>query len=123
MTLAAIALALQVMVPPGQMVGPPTNTLPFDLVLCTGQGAVVISPGEALSNGPDHKAPSKRAHDSPCIFAGHGVGAPPPTWIDVGLAELVAYEHRPPVEIADMAPGRGLIGPPLPARGPPGFLI
>ena len=124
LTLATLAIALKVLIPPGFMTGPPTNNLPFALVLCTGQGAMVVAPGDALpGHGDQDKAPASNSHDSPCVFAGHGLGAPPPSLIDAGVVEFVAYEYRPQAAVADLAPGRGLTGPPLPARGPPALLI
>lgn len=124
LTLATLAIALKILIPPGFMAGPPTNNLPFALVLCTGQGAMVVAPGDALpSHGDQDKAPASNPHDSPCVFAGHGLGAPPPSLIDAVVVEFVAYEYRPQAAVADLAPGRGLTGPPLPARGPPALLI
>lgn len=92
MTLATLAIVMKVMIPPGFMA--PTassNTSPFALVLCTGQGAVTIHPGEAL---PGHdgldKAPAKSGHEAPCAFAGHGAGAAPPTDVRVSQAQFIA---------------------------------
>lgn len=123
LVLATLAIALRIMIPAGFMTAPqPTNGLPFALVLCTGQGAMVVQPGETL--GHHDKAPAdKPAHDDPCPFAGHGVAAPPPSALAVANVEFVAYRPVAPARVVHLAPGRGLAAPPLPARGPPSLLI
>jgi len=124
LTLAALAIALKVMIPPGFMAAAQSNGLPFAIVLCTSQGAVTVQAAEALPHhGDQDQAPAKSAHDSPCAFAGHGLGAPPPALHDVGRAEFVVYQPTVPQTAIGLAPGRGLSGPPLPARGPPSQLI
>lgn len=124
LTLAVLAVALKVMIPAGFMAGPSTNDLPFALVLCTSQGAMVVSSGDALPGHSDHdKAPADAAHDSPCAFAGHGIAAAPPVLADAGAVAFIAYDFKPAPAAPDLAPGRGLTGPPLPARGPPTRLI
>jgi hypothetical protein len=124
MTLATFAIALKILIPPGFMTGVPTNDTPFALVLCTGQGAMVVHPGDALPGRGDHdSAPAGSSHDSPCVFSGHALGAPPPSLVDAVVVEFVAYAYRPQAAVTDLAPGRGLTGPPLPARGPPALLI
>ena len=124
LTLVAFALMLKVLVPAGFMVGPPSSGLPFPLVLCTSQGPLVVDGGEAL---PGHheggRAPGGQAHDSPCAFAGHGAGAPPPSDLPVAAIAFVAFREPAPTLAPDVAPGRGLAGPPLPARGPPTLRI
>lgn len=66
MTLATLAIALKILIPPGFMAGPPTNNLPFALVLCTGQGAMVVAPGDALpSHGDQDKAPASNSGSIP----------------------------------------------------------
>lgn len=123
LALAILALALKVMVPAGFMTtAQPTNGLPFTLVLCTGQGPLVVESGDVLN--PHDKAPvDKPAHDTPCPFAGHGAAAPPPSALVVAKVEFVAYRPVAPTRIVHLAPGRGLAAPPLPARGPPSLLI
>ena len=118
-----LAVALKVMIPPGFMAAGRPNDLPFALVLCTAQGEMTIQPGESLPGHGDQDQPAKTAHDSPCVFAGHGVAAPPPVLADLGRPELVAYRAPAPTTPLGLAPGRGLSGPPLPARGPPSLLI
>lgn len=124
LTLAMLAVALKVLIPPGFMAGKPTNDAPFALVLCTGQGAVVVQPGEALPSHEDtDKSPTGSAHDSPCVFASHNLAAALPSLSDAGALTVFAYHDRPQAILPDLAPGRGLTGPPLPARGPPSRLI
>lgn len=125
MTLAALAVALKVMIPAGFMTAPdPRNGLPFSLVLCTGDGAKVVQPGETLSGQHDKKDDAgKAAHDAPCPFAGHGAAAPPPSAVTTAKVEFFAYAPLEPARVIHLAPGRGLAAPPLPARGPPSQLI
>ncbi len=124
LTLATLAIALKILVPPGFMAGPATQDLPFALVLCTGQGAIIIQPGDALPGHGDHApAPADSAQDHPCLFAGHSLGAPPPDLAVVAVIDFAAYDPRPQIGATAPAPGRGSAGPPLPARGPPALLI
>ncbi len=124
MTLAVLAIVMKVLIPPGFMAGAPTNDLPFQIYLCTAQGGVAVDSGESLSHpGDPDQAPAKSAHDSPCAFAGHALGAPPPSVAEAPLVAFVAHTPIVPAPAADLIPGRGLTGPPLPARGPPALLI
>ncbi len=112
LTLALLALALKVVVPPGYMVAPRANDLPFAIVICTAQGAVTVEPG-----GATHDTPTAQ-HDAPCVFAGHGVGAQPPGDIHRLHLPIAAYQPILPPSYA-ATPGLGLCAPPPPARGPP----
>jgi len=106
------------------MPGAPGDVPAFTLVLCTGQGAVSVDPGHAApAPGDLDDAPGGAAHDAPCAFAGHGLNAPTPNLLDAGAGASVAYHAPGPVAFLGLAPGRGLTGPPLPARGPPTLLI
>lgn len=122
LALAAIAIAMKVLIPQGFMLSGAGQSQPFQLVLCTGHGAVVLEDGKALGSG-DHQVPAQPAHDQACGFAGHGLGAPPPSALETGIASFAAYRPAPLALAPDIAPGRGLTGPPLPARGPPVLLI
>jgi len=118
MTLAVLALALKIIIPPGFMPAAATaNTLPFALVLCTGQGAVTVQAGQALPVG-DKPAPIKPAHESPCAFAGQALATPPPVW---AIVEPTPHQYEPLQQARPpgLAPARSVTGPPLPARGPP----
>lgn len=122
-TLAALAIALKVMIPAGFMTAPdPRNGLPFALVLCTGDGAKLVQPGEALASHQDQDD-GKSAHDTPCHFASSSATAPPPSLFTAAKVVFVAYAPVEPATVIHLAPGRGLSAPPLPARGPPSQLI
>ena len=124
LTLAALALALKVLVPAGMMVSTqPRNELPIPIVLCTAQGVISIEPGAPLSKHGDHDQGGQAKHDAPCMFAGHGVGAEATTAGDIGRAEFAAYAAVAPAPTQAVSQGRGVSGPPLPARGPPAQLI
>lgn len=113
LTLALLALALKVAIPPGYMVGTASNSLPFAIVICTAQGAVAVEPGGSHEQGEASK------HDAPCVFAGHGLGAGPPEPTSHLLRPSLAYYPIAPTPSCEAAPGRGLCAPPPPARGPP----
>lgn len=125
MALAFLAVALKVAIPAGYMVAGPTNDSPFAIVLCTDQGRVLVQPGEALSTTGQHdKAPGDgQGGDGHCLFAGHAAAAPPPSSAAAAPARFVAYEAYLPSAKPSVSPGRGISGPPLPARGPPSDLI
>jgi len=113
LTLALLALALKVVVPPGYMVGTATNSLPFTIVICTAQGAVAVDPGGS------HEEDEAAKHDAPCVFAGHGLGAEPPPPGGQLIRPSLAYHPIAPTPSCEATPGRGLCAPPPPARGPP----
>ncbi|MDO9431314.1 MAG: hypothetical protein Q7T84_08440 [Phenylobacterium sp.] len=124
LTLAALALALKVLVPAGMMVSTqPRNELPIPIVLCTAQGAISVEPGALISPHGDQDQGGQAKHDAPCVFAGHGVGAEATAAGDIGRAEFAAYAAVAPAPAQAVSPGRGVSGPPLPARGPPAQLI
>lgn len=123
LALALLAIVLKVMVPAGFMPSAETrNGLPFALVLCTGDGAKVVEPGDALDARHGDKS-DKAGHDAPCPFAAQGAAAPPPPVVAAIAADLVAYAAPllPPTRA--LAPGRGLAAPPPPPTGPPIVLI
>lgn len=121
LTLAMLAVAMKIAVPAGYMTRAASNDLPFALVLCTADGAVTVAPGEVLP--ADHDKSRDTKHDAPCAFAGHGVGVAPPNLLDFRAVQFVAYQAVTASPVVDLAPGRGLAAPPLPARGPPSLLI
>lgn len=121
MTLACLAIALRILIPPGFMAAPPTNDLPFPIVLCTAQGAITVGAGQTIpGHGGDAPGAADNGH---CLFAGAAVTAPPP--------QPVVFEQPAPLHgqaplarsAVSLAPGRGLAAPPPPARGPPDLLI
>jgi hypothetical protein len=121
LTLAMLAVALKVLIPAGFMVASPsTASAGFPLVLCTGHGAVAVEAAD-LALGAGKKTPAEKpAHDAPCAFAGHAAAAPPPAPYPVEAAAFAPTPAPQPQMLRrDLAPGRGLAAPPLPARGPP----
>ncbi|WP_066682487.1 DUF2946 family protein [Caulobacter sp. CCH9-E1] len=124
LALAMLAVTLKIMVPAGFMPdAQPRNGLPFALVLCTGDGAKVVQPGEALGHGRGEDHGGKSVHDAPCPFAVQAAGAPPPSLFVVAGAGAVRYVVLPIPASPATAPGRGLAAPPPPPTGPPVFLI
>lgn len=122
--LAILAVAFRIMVPAGFMPdAQPRNGLPFALVLCTGEGAKVVQPGEALGHGRGEDHGGKSVHDAPCPFAVQTAGAPPPSLFVATEARTVRYVVLPIPASPTIAPGRGLAAPPPPPTGPPVFLI
>jgi hypothetical protein len=110
MTLALLALAVRVLVPPGYMT-PDRPTSGFSLVICTDHGLITL-------DDDGKQAPGKPKGDAPCAFAG-GMAPPAPT-----VAVLTSFEGWAPAPLRveprqDLAPGRGLAAPPPPAIGPP----
>jgi len=108
--LAAIALALKVMIPPGVMIA--ENRGGFPLVICTGHGPLDLS-GDA---NPSHG--KKSTTDAPCAFSGHAATTPPASFV---VSDAVGLVYLPPAidRRGDLAPGRGLAAPPPPSQGPP----
>lgn len=123
LALALLAIVLKVMVPAGFMPSAETrNGLPFALVLCTGDGAKVVQPGDALDARHGDKS-DKAGHDVPCPFAARGAAAPPPTVVAAIAVDLIAYAAPLLPPARTLAPGRGLAAPPPPPTGPPIVLI
>ncbi|WP_269715322.1 DUF2946 family protein [Caulobacter sp. NIBR2454] len=124
MTLAALAVVMKVLIPAGFMAKPATNSLPFELVICTGEGAMVVAPGEAIAPHSDGKAQGeKSAGDAPCAFASAATGAPLPDLSNMQAVAFIEHQDAPVHTKPMLAPGRGLSAPPLPARGPPTVFI
>lgn len=110
--LALIALAVQVLIPPGYM--PADLGGRMTLAICTGHGPMQM--GSARPDGP-RKSPD-RSGDHVCAFAGHGA-VTPANVPQVDVAERVELEVRLPTGWRDLAPGRGLAAPPPPSQAPP----
>ena len=117
LALAFVAVALRVMVPTGFMVRADAGA-GFPLIICTGQGELKVLP-----NAPDHAPDDGDHHAAPCVFAGHGLAAEPPTAPQVQAVAYAVFTPAQPSLQRDLAPGRGLAAPPLPARGPPVLTI
>lgn len=119
-----IAVALKITIPAGMMISTePRNELPFPLVICTGHGALTIDPGAVVDLGDDQGDDAKLKHQPPCLFAGQGAAAEAPALVGVAPVERLAFASVAPAAEPAVSPGRGLSGPPLPARGPPSRLI
>jgi hypothetical protein len=120
--LVVCALAVRVLIPAGYMLGDvqPGGGLPT-LVICTAQGAKVVS---IDTTGPtsDDKAPAhkdgKTKTDHPCVFASHGapLAASAPSIAAQPLAFVIAQDG---VKRAHQRPGLGLAAPPPPSTAPP----
>ena len=113
LTLAAFALALKVLSPAGFMIDTRPGA-PSGLVICTGHGPLVI-------NGKDDsKAPTKKAADPVCPFAGSAAPplAPPLTAGPAGPLSRPVSDALG-VMAFDLAPGRGLAAPPPQSHAPP----
>ncbi|AVG21577.1 hypothetical protein EIB18_18515 [Caulobacter vibrioides] len=126
LALALLAVVLKVMIPAGFMPSAESrNGLPFALVLCTGDGAKVVQPGDTLDarHGDKGDQSDKAGHDVPCPFAAQGAAAPPPTVVATIAIDLVAYAAPAIPPARTLAPGRGLAAPPPPPTGPPLVLI
>jgi hypothetical protein len=111
--LAIVALLINVLAPPGFMIAPARHGA--TIVICTGHGPMTVA---GPDSSPSHKG-DKTRHDGACAFAGHGVGATPPS---LALARPVAFEPaRADLSATrrDLLPGRGLAAPPPPAQAPP----
>jgi len=114
--LALLALALQIAIPPGYMVGGGRDG-PTRIVICTNHGPVNAATDLGGPKAPAHGKTSPM----PCIFAGHAAPA--------NLASPTPAAAVPWVRFAGVAlpparrifVGRGLAAPP-PARAPPASL-
>jgi len=109
---AIAALLVQTLVPAGYMAS--TSRTGPALVICTGHGALDLTPRGA---GGDHKS-HKPGDASVCAFAAHGLTNSPPAPVIV-----MASRYAAPLQLAASAraqsPGRGLAAPPPPSQGPP----
>jgi hypothetical protein len=114
--LAAMALVLQIAVPPGFM--PAWTDRGLATVICTGHGPLLAHSDE---HGKPGKAPA-RGEGAGCVFAGHGGAAPTPAPHALTRAHVVVVAE-PSRPSRDLLPGRGLAAPPPPSQGPPIRLI
>ena len=111
--LAVLALALQVVVPPGYMVGGAADG-PARIVICTGHGPV-----DAAVDLGGSKAPARgKTSPMPCVFAGH---AAPASLAPLTPSITVPWTRTLSTDVplvGHVFVGRGLAAPP-PARAPP----
>jgi hypothetical protein len=119
-TLATLALFLQVLVPAGTMVAREGDQT--FLTLCTGHGPLMIAAADDASGGKK-APPAGKTSDAPCAFAGHAPPVPLPT---VAPLERPARAPAPLAALTPAsrpAPDRGLAAPPPPSQAPPTLLI
>jgi hypothetical protein len=112
LALAALALFVKIIVPPGFMVAAPQTTGGVALVICTGHGPLDAGAGH------DKGGLTKSRSDAPCAFAGHAAPPTPALGVAVPASTFTVYA-RPAGDIADLIPGRGLAAPPPPSQAPP----
>lgn len=126
--LALCAIALRIMVPGGYMIAPSAGQggLPT-VVICTGQGAMVVKADGALAGlekpagKSDGQGEGKAAGDHGCVFA--GVSTPPPAPILQSVeAPSFADFAAVTLTVAHQRPGLGLAAPPPPKTGPPSII-
>jgi hypothetical protein len=117
MIAAFLALALQLMFPPGFMAAEPGQAHGFPIVICSAQGQTVVDWNVPAAHDPGHKpVPGKTM--AGCPFAGHAVASDPPA--PTVLPTPVVFAAAPEIARAYTGfPGRGLAAPPPPAIGPP----
>jgi hypothetical protein len=113
LSLALVALTMQVLVPPGYMVGGHDGG-PARIVICTGHGPVEAAVDLGGKSTPSHG----KSSDAPCAFAAHAAPAnlaPADPAIAIAWTPLETVRATPSDQVTI---GRGLAAPP-PARGPP----
>ena len=115
LTLATLAIALKLLAPPGFM--PENRAGQFQLVICTGHGPLVLS-DRGAPNAPSHKAA-----DPPCAFAGATTPPAPSSAPSIAAPGVVRVEQAADAPAHDLAPGRGLAAPPPQAHAPPDISI
>lgn len=111
---AVLALALNVLVPPGFMAGGPEA----DLVLCTGHGPVQIASDLGGLDKALGSHGSKSSDDGPCAFTGHGA-APPLAVSPVLASEAAAWTPVVDPSRRALAVAPALAAPPPPSHAPP----
>ena len=110
--LAALALAMLTLVPPGYMIAGGANASPTRIVICTGHGPVLT----AVDLGKTAPTKSRKA-GGPCAFAAHVSAAPLSAQPVTAAAWPLSLASSAPLA-SQVAIGRGLAAPP-PARAPP----
>jgi hypothetical protein len=112
LTLAILALAVKVVVPPGFMIADAGAAFP--ITICTGHGPLILAPGDAKApKAPKHKM------DTPCTGAGNVTPPNPAIVADLAEPYLWAATVLGAGPAFDVAPGRGLAAPPPPSHAPP----
>jgi hypothetical protein len=122
--LAALALALQALVPAGFMLAKAPTSGGIEITLCTSSGTVTafLNDKGQIVRDADDGAPSDHDNersDPMCGFAAQGVAGlahHEPIVVSEGFGLTPAQKLH---EHDDLAPGRGLAAPPPPKTGPP----
>ena len=114
--LALLALALQVVVPPGDMVGGGSEG-PARIVICTAHGPVATA---ADLGGPTAPARGKSS-PMPCAFVGHAAPASLASTAPELTVQWPGFVSPEAPAASHLIVGRGLAAPP-PARAPPAIL-
>ena len=112
--MAGLALAVRLLIPAGYMPG--VNAAGPGLVICTGQGALLINEDSSHAPPSHQDGDGSASHDCPFAAGGQALAAP--------LAEVIrvsAVEHQVLAETPaqNQRPGLGLAAPPPPTTGPP----
>ncbi|NEX91402.1 hypothetical protein G3573_01325 [Caulobacter sp. 17J65-9] len=118
MTLATVAIALKVLVPPGFMLATDARPDVVPIVLCTAYGAKVVHVDADQAPPTDEHHDGKTAHDAPCAFTGHAAAPITPIAAPFAYANVALPAHQFDAP-ALAAPGRGLAAPPPPSQAPP----
>ena len=110
-TLSVLAIALKVLTPSGFMMAQQAGGFP--LVICTGQGPMVIT------DHGDQKAPAHKTADTPCAFAGLGATLAPDLGGQVALVSQIDLHLVQQAPWTDQTDGRRMAAPPPQAHAPP----
>jgi hypothetical protein len=126
--LALTAMIVRALVPAGYMLS--ASETPGQLLaitICHGDGAAAsqvvldLDTGEFVDGAPKKDAPKEqRGKDVSCVFAMSAHLATPS--LPAAIAPPVFEANIARLFSQFMAPGRGLVAPPPPARGPPSFV-
>jgi hypothetical protein len=127
--LALCAIALRIMIPGGYMIAPSADQggLPT-IVICTGQGAMVVKTDadpklEGLSKaaGKTGDEDGKAARDHGCVFAGFSAPLQAPSFQSMALPTFETFVPAA-LSLNHQRPGLGLAAPPPPKTGPPSII-
>jgi hypothetical protein len=122
--LAALALAVQALVPTGYMIGKGARDQAIAITLCTVTGnvtAFLSSDGQIVETKPGSDTPHDSGEEgtSLCGFAAQSVAAFSPLQPSVEPQPFDASAATAQSYTSIAAPGRGLAAPPPPKTGPP----
>jgi hypothetical protein len=109
--LAALALVLRLVIPPGFM--PVRERDALAIVICTGHGLLVLDD----RHGP--KPDGRRTADTPCVFAGSAPPLPPLNAVAIAGPSRTAFIVAPVPDRPDRAGPDRQAGRPHQPRAPP----